>query len=159
MSANSKPPAKIGTAIKRAIKTSNSRSLSFAEIKKYLLSMQRDSGNMPDTVSIKQYLKNAVDKGVLLKLDSGNYKVKETAGRRRSRNRSRARGRSSKRRSRSRKRSQSGSGKRRSRSRKRSPPGSRKRKRYSSVNRRHKPSGSARRGKSRRSKAIAANAK
>lgn len=151
MSANSNIPSKIGTTVKRAIKSSNSKGSSFAEIKKYLLSVYKDSENMPDTVSIKQYLKNAVDKGILLKLDSGNYKVKETAARRRSRSRSRSRGISTRRRSRSRKRSRSGSGKRRSRSRKRSPPGSRKRKRYSSVNRRHKPSSSARRRKSKRS--------
>lgn len=144
MSANSKPPAKIGTAIKRTIGTCNSKGSSFAEIKKYLLSMYKDSGNTPDTATIKQYLKNAVDKGVLLKLDSGNYKVKETAGRRRSRSKNRSRGTSTRRRSRSRKRSRSGSGKR-------SLPRSRKRKRYSSVNKRHKPSSSGRRRSSRRS--------
>ena len=122
-----KYPADIGTAVKRAIRhLSESEGSSFVDIKKYLSSKYRDNRDVLDLTNIKQFLKNAVDTGVLLKLDNTKYKVKETARRRRSRSRSRSGG-ARRRRSRSRKRS---GGRRRSRS------VSRKRRRSSSGRKR-----------------------
>ena len=124
-------PANIGTVIKRAIRhLGETEGSSFVDIKKHLLSKYQDSESVPDSTSIKEYLKNAVNTGALLKLDNGKYKVKETARRRRSRSRSHSRG-APRRRSRSRKRS---GGRRRSRSgsktkRRRTTSGRRRRRR------------------------------
>ena len=143
MSQKLKFPANIGTAVKRAIHhLSENKGSSFVDIKKYLLSKYQDSGDVLDSASIKQFLKDAVGTGALLKLDGGKYKVKEKARRRRSRSRSRSTGA---RRRRSRSRSRKGSGGR-SRSRKR---------RRSSSGRRRRRSTSGRRRRRRRAKAPA----
>ena len=140
MSQKLKFPANIGTAVKRAIRhLDETEGSSFADIKKHLLSKYKDSGCTPDSTSIKQYLKNAVDTGALLKLDNGKYKMKETARRRRSRSRSRSKG-APRRRSRSKKRS----GRRR-----RSRSGSRKRRRSSSGRRRRRTTSGRRRRRKR----------
>ena len=133
MSQKLKLPINIGTVVKRAIRHLDvMEGASFVDIKKHLSLKYQDSGNVPDSTSLKGYLKNAVDTGALLKLNNGKYKVKETARRRRSRSRSRSKG-ASRPRSRSRKRS---GGRRRSR-RRRSSSG-RRRKRSTSGRRRRR---------------------
>ena len=145
MSQKLKFPASVGTAVKRAIcHLSEPEGSSFVDIKKYLLSKYQDTESSLNSTNMKQYLKDAIGTGALLKLDNGKYKIKETARRRRSRSRSRSRG-VRKRKSKSRRRS---GGRRRSRS------GSRKRRR-SSTGRRRKRSTSGRRRRRRRATGTA----
>lgn len=106
MSQKPQPSTSIGNAVKKAIRhLGESKGSSFADVKKYLFFAYLTSGqHIPDSASIKQYLKNAVDNGTILKLDNGYYKIKQIE-RCRTSNRSRSRNNKCNSRSRSKKRS------------------------------------------------------
>lgn len=62
---------------------------SFADIKKFV-SSKNELSDAADVKSMKTFVKNAVDQGILMKVD-GKYKIKEAAGRKRSKSKSPAR--------------------------------------------------------------------
>lgn len=92
--------------MKAVLQLANSKGSSIADIQQYLLSKKLLS-KVPDAKSIQLCVNTAVDKGLLVKLPNGRYKMKETGSGRRSRSRSRSKRKPNKTRSRSGKRSAS----------------------------------------------------
>ena len=80
MTPKTKPCKNVSYAVKKAIRQlGESKGSSFKDIKKYIVALYENKADVPDSKSIRQYLKSAVDKGILWQLDNGNYKLKETA--------------------------------------------------------------------------------
>lgn len=73
------PQEDIDEAIMTAIRICGSEGASLNEVQQYLIATMQD--NVPDFESIQSSLNNGVAKGVLLELDNGKYRAKDSAER------------------------------------------------------------------------------